>query len=489
MGRTSATLVLVPDPASYQSDQQARPSWVVLGSAVSVRRQVGGVVLAAALLPLLTWGMTAERTHLALVDEVLLYLVALIAITLLGGLLPAVLAAVAASLLLNWYFTPPLHTWTVDAPQNLLALVLFVTVGVIVSGTVHLAARRSGLAARSSHEAAVLLALARTVLGGDDTAAQVLGQLGEALGGSAELVERVGEDWVPVAAGGTPRGTVTTYAVRPSLRLRLTGNVVGTGPRLIDGFAAQAAAALDRERLRRQAAASEALAEANRIRTALLAAVGHDLRTPLASVKAGVSALRQTDVTLSDEDRQALLATVEEGADRLDSLIGNLLDLSRLQTGALHPSVRPTSLDEVAPLALRGLTGPVRLDLPEDLPLIGTDPGLLERVLANLLANAVRFSAGGRPPVLTARADTTGVTVEVVDHGPGIPADARARVFEAFQRLDDRSAGGVGLGLAVAKGFVEAMGGTIRAFDTAGGGLTMQVRLPLAEAEPVTISS
>jgi two-component system, OmpR family, sensor histidine kinase KdpD len=476
----------VPDPAS---DQQHPRSWVALGGAVSLRRQVGALLLAAALLPLVTDVMAAERRHLALVDEVLLYLVALVGITLLGGLLPAVASAIAASLLLNWYFTPPLHTWTVDAPQNIFALVLFITVAVIVSSTVHLAARRSALAGRSSHEAAVLLSLARTVLGGDDSASDVLRRLAETLGGSAELVERVGDDWVTVASGGGANGRTTTYAVRANLRLQLSGDVPGTGPRLIDGFAAQAAAALDRERLRRQAAESEALAEGNRIRTALLAAVGHDLRTPLASVKAGVSALRQTDITLSDDDRLALLATVEEGADRLDGLIGNLLDLSRLQTGSLHPLVRPTSLEEVAPLALRGLTCPVRLELPEDLPLVDTDPGLLERVLANVMANAVRYSPTGRPPMLTARADSTGVTVEVVDHGPGIPADAKLKVFDAFQRLDDRSSGGVGLGLAVAKGFVEAMGGTIRAFDTDGGGLTMQVRLPLAQAEPLAASS
>lgn len=452
-------------------------------TAVSVRRQAGGFVLAIALLPAATVVMAAERAHLALVDEVLIYLVALVAITLLGGLLPAVASAIATSLLLNWFFTPPLHTWTVDAPQNLLALVLFVTVAVIVSGTVDLAARRSALAAESSHEAAVLLSLAHTVLAGDDTAANVLQRLGETLGGSAELVERVGDDWIPVAAGGVAADGAASFAVRANLRLRLTGDVKSMGPRLIDGFGAQAAAALDRERLRRQAAESEALAEGNRIRTALLAAVGHDLRTPLASVKAGVSSLRQTDIVLSDDDRLALLATIEEGADRLDGLIGNLLDLSRLQTGSLQPLVRPTALEEVAPLALRGLTGPVRLELPEDLPLVSTDPGLLERVLANLLANAVRYSPTGRPSTLRARADSTGVTVEVIDHGPGIPAVAKARVFEAFQRLDDRSGGGVGLGLAVAKGFVEAMGGTIRAFDTDGGGLTMQVRLPLAAKE------
>ncbi|MDX6257513.1 MAG: two-component system, OmpR family, sensor histidine kinase KdpD [Frankiales bacterium] len=465
MTTASVRLVVVPTPRS----------------AVSLRRQLGGLLLAVLLLPLVTASMAAERRHLALVDEVLIYLVALIGITLLGGLLPAVGSAVAASLLLNWFFTPPLHTWTVDAPQNLLALVLFVTVAVIVSGTVDLAARRSALATRSSYEAGVLLSLARTVLGGEDTAAAVLTRLSDTIGGSAELVERIGPDWVRVAAGGPPiKAPATTYAVRANLRLRLAGDAMS--PRLIDGFGAQAAAALDRERLRQQAAEAGALAEGNRIRTALLAAVGHDLRTPLASVKAGVSSLRQTDITLPDEDRLALLATIEEGADRLDGLIGNLLDLSRLQTGSLDPLVRATSLDEVVPLALKG-SGTVRLDLPDTLPLVATDPGLLERVLANVLANAVRYSPAGRPPSLTARADSTGVTVEVVDHGPGIPAEAKLRVFEAFQRLDDRSSGGVGLGLAVAKGFVEAMGGSIRAFDTDGGGLTMQVRLPLADKE------
>ncbi len=449
-------------------------------SAVSSRRQVGGLALAVVLLPLATAVMAAERPHLALVDEVLIYLVTLVGITLLGGLLPAVTSAVAASLLLNWYFTPPLHTWTVDAPQNLLALVLFVAVAVIVSATVDLAARRSSTATQSSYEAGVLLSLARTVLGGEDTAAAVLTRLSTTIRGSAELVERSGEDWTTVACGGPSiTSSFTTYAVRANLRLRLTGDVSATGPRLIDGYAAQAAAALDRERLRDQAAQAGALAEGNRIRTALLAAVGHDLRTPLASIKAGVSSLRATDVTLSEADRFALLATVEEGADRLDGLIGNLLDLSRLQTGSLHPSLRATALDEVAPLALKGL-GRVRLELPDTLPLVSTDPGLLERVLANLLANAVRYSPSGRPPTLAARADSTGVTVEVIDHGPGIPADAKVRVFEAFQRLDDRSSGGVGLGLAVAKGFMEAMGGSVRAFDTDGGGLTMQVRLPLA---------
>ena len=474
MTATSATL------GSVGLQRTTPTGWMSLGAALTLRRQAAGVVLAAVLLPTATASMAAGREHLALVDEVLVYLVALVVITLVGGLVAAVLAAVAASLLLNWYFTPPLHTWTVDAPQNLLALFLFVTVAVVVSATVHLAARRSALAIRSSYEAGVLLSLARTVLGGQDTAADVLARLAQTAGGRAELVEREGDDWHVVAGAGESAAEPTTYAVRENLRLRLSGDAHDLSARLIDGFAAQAAAALDRERLRGQAAEAGALAEGNRIRTALLAAVGHDLRTPLASVKAAVSSMRQTDVTLAEDDRHALLATIEEGADRLDALIGNLLDLSRLQTGSLHPQLRATALDEVAPLALRGLAGPVRLELPDNLPLVDTDPGLLERALANILANAVRYSPKGRPPTLVARADSSGVTLQVVDHGPGVPNESKTVVFQAFQRLDDRSTGGVGLGLAVAKGFVEATGGSIRAFDTEGGGLTMQLRLPLA---------
>ena len=213
--------------------------------------------------------------------------------------------------------------------------------------------------------------------------------------------------------------------------------------RLLDGFAAQAAAALDRDRLRTQAAQAEALAEGNRMRTALLAAVSHDLRTPLASIKASVSTLRQTDVQWTPADEAALLATIEQGADRLDALIGNLLDMSRLSTGSLQPFLRPTAIDEVAPVALRGLDGggAVRLAVPDGLPLVRTDPGLLERVLANLFANALAYSPPGRPPAL--RASQSGGQRAPGDHRPRAAAcrtTLKIRMFEPFERLD--AAGG-----------------------------------------------
>jgi two-component system, OmpR family, sensor histidine kinase KdpD len=448
---------------------------------IDLRRQLAGAALAVAGLPALTALLVVWRDHLNLSDDLLIYLVAVVAVTVVGGFWPAVFAAVAASLLLNWYFTEPLHNFTIAEPKNLLALVLFVTVAVAVSSVVHLAARREADAARSAKETASLLALAQTVLGGADTPADVLDHLTASHGGHAELLERVGGRWVKVAASGAADAdtSVIRFEVRPDLALEVRGQAASATTSLLAGYTAQAVAALDRARLRTQAAQAEALAEGNRMRTALLAAVSHDLRTPLASIKASVSSLRQTDVHWTAEDEADLLANIEQNADRLDALVGNLLDMSRLQTGSLAPFLRATAVDEVAPVALRGLDDSDQLQIivPDDLPLVRADPGLLERVLANLFSNALRYSPADRPPLLRAREDGERVTIEVVDHGPGVPGDQKARIFEPFQRLDERSSG-VGLGLAVAKGFAEAMGGTIVAVDTPGGGLTIRVSLP-----------
>jgi two-component system, OmpR family, sensor histidine kinase KdpD len=483
----SVTLVVVDYPAespqvvreletgSQEPDAQA---------SLSVRRRVAAVVLAAIALPVLTAVLAAARPYLSLDDELLLYLVAVVAVAIVGGFWPAVSAAVAASLLLNWYFTPPLHTFTIDRPENLLALLLFVTVAVTVSSVVHLAARRAVQAARSASEAASLLALAQTVLSGADTPAAVLDHLVTTLGGRAELAEHVKGRWVSVAVSGdaSPAAACLRIKARRNLVLDVAGQTSSAGRRLLEGFAAQAAAALDRERLRTQAAQAEALAEGNRMRTALLAAVSHDLRTPLASIKASVSTLRQQDVAWTEEDQAALLATTEESADRLDALIGNLLDMSRLATSSLQPFLRPTAVDEVAPVAAHGLDGAasLRMDVPDGLPLVQTDPGLLERVLANLFANALAYSPPGRPPALVARQAGDRVVLEVVDHGRGVPDELKDRIFEPFERIGGHGTPGVGLGLAVAKGFAEAMGASLHAADTEGGGLTMRITLPVA---------
>ena len=450
-------------------------------SGLSPRRQIAGAALAVAGLPSLTALLYAVQRDLNLSDDLLIYLVAVVAITVIGGFWPAVFASVAACLLLNWFFTAPLHTFTIAEPRNLLALVLFVTVAVAVSSVVHLAARREADAARSAKETESLLGLAQTVLGGADTPGDVLDHLTASHGGHAELLERVSARWIKIASSGEVSLDTRTlrFEVRPDLALEVSGQAASATTSLLAGYTAQAVAALDRARLRTQAAQAEALAEGDRMRTALLRAVSHDLRTPLASIKASVSSLRQTDVRWSAQDEAELLANIEQNADRLDALVGNLLDMSRLQAGSIEPFLRATAVDEVAPVALRGLDDADQLLIvvPDDLPLVRADPGLLERVLANLFSNALRHSPPDQRPLLRAREDGDRVVLDVVDRGPGVPADLKELIFEPFARLDERSPG-VGLGLAVAKGFAEAMGGTIVATDTPGGGLTVRVTMP-----------
>jgi two-component system sensor histidine kinase KdpD len=453
---------------------------------LSPRRQKAGAALAAAGLPSLTALLDVLQSHLNLSDDLLIYLVAVVAVTVVGGFWPAVLAAVGACLLLNWFFTAPLHTFTIAEPRNLLALVLFVTVAVAVSSVVHLAARRESDAARSAKETESLLGLAQTVLGGADTPGDVLDHMTASHGGHAELLERLGPRWITIAASGEAGQSAATlrFEVRPDLALEVRGQAASATTALLAGYTAQAVAALDRARLRTQAAQAEALAEGDRMRTALLRAVSHDLRTPLASIKASVSSLRQTDVRWSPQDEAELLANIEQNADRLDTLVGNLLDMSRLQAGSLEPFLRATAVDEVAPVALRGLDDADRLLIvvPDDLPLVRADPGLLERVLANLFSNALRHSPAGQRPLLRARPDGGQVIMDVVDRGDGVPAGFKERIFEPFARLEGGTHG-VGLGLAVAKGFAEAMGGTITALDTPGGGLTVRVTMPAVVSE------
>jgi two-component system sensor histidine kinase KdpD len=240
--------------------------------------------------------------------------------------------------------------------------------------------------------------------------------------------------------------------------------------------------ALEQQRLTAEAQAARPIAQADRMRTALLAAVSHDLRTPLASAKAAVTSLRSGDIQWTAEDHDELLATADESLDRLAHLVDNLLDMSRLQAGALSVFPRPADLAEIVARSLDDLGPPgksVTVDIPEDLPEVDVDAAILERVIANLTANALRYSPTGTPPRLTASALGDRVELRVVDRGPGIPEADRDRMFVPFQRLGDTdNTTGVGLGLALSRGLTEAMDGTLEPEDTPGGGLTMTLSLP-----------
>ncbi|MEU3512179.1 sensor histidine kinase KdpD [Streptomyces longwoodensis] len=433
-----------------------------------------------------------NAVDLGLANDMLLFLTVTVAAALLGGLLPALGSAALGCLLLNYFYTPPLHRWTVADPKNIVAIVIFVGVGVSVASVVDLAARRTHQAARLRAESEILSYLAGNVLRGETSLEALLERVRETFGmESAALLERA-DDLAPWTCAGRagvggpverPEDADVDVPVGDHMALALTGRVLpAEDRRVLAAFAAQAAVVLDRRRLREEADRARALAEGNRIRTALLAAVSHDLRTPLAGIKAAVSSLRSDDVAWSEEDQAELLEGIEAGADRLDHLVGNLLDMSRLQTGTVTALVREIDLDEVVPMALGGVAeDSVELDIPETLPMVAVDAGLLERSVANLVENAVKYSPPGRPVLVAASALADRVEVRIVDRGPGVPDEAKERIFEPFQRYGDAPRGaGVGLGLAVARGFAEAMGGTLTAEDTPGGGLTMVLTLRAA---------
>ncbi|MCW8378406.1 sensor histidine kinase [Streptomyces justiciae] len=440
---------------------------------------------------LLTVLLTSVTREVGLANDMLLFLTLTVAAALLGGLLPALASAVVGSLLLNWYFTPPVHTLTIADPDNIVAIAIFVGVAVAVASVVDLAARRTHQAARLRAESEILSFLAGNVLRGETSLEELLERVRETFGmESAALLERASDVEPWTCAGsvgprpcGSPEDADVDVPVGDHMALALTGRVLpAEDRRVLAAFAVQSAVALDRRRLQEEADRARTLAEGNRIRTALLAAVSHDLRTPLAGIKAAVSSLRSDDVAWSEEDQAELLAAIEEGADRLDHLVGNLLDMSRLQTGTVTPLIREVDLDEVVPMALGGVPeDSVELDIPETLPMVSVDKGLLERVVANVVENAVKYSRQDEPVLVSASAIADRVEVRVVDRGPGVPDEAKERIFAPFQRYGDAPRGaGVGLGLAVARGFAEAMGGTISAEDTPGGGLTMVLSLRMA---------
>ncbi|MCW2945501.1 MAG: sensor histidine kinase KdpD [Actinoallomurus sp.] len=455
------------------------------------RRRMAGWLLALLAPPILTGLLSIRGGRFGLPTELLFFLALTVAVALMGGLWPAIVAAVAGFLLVNWFFTPPLHTFTVAELENAFALLVFVAVAVAVATVVDIAARRSSQAARARSEATTLSLLATSVLRGEDALPELLERVRETFGlSSVALLERSGDIWARVAwagpdACGRPEEADVRVQVSETLTLALCGRVLPAADRrVLAAFAYQAAAALDRQRLAEQAKEARRLAEGNKIRTALLAAVSHDLRTPLASIKASVSSLRSGDVRWDPADEAELLATIEESADRLDRLVANLLDMSRLQTGVVNPLARPVTLDEVIQPSLANVPAErVEIDVPEDLPPIVADPGLLERSLANVVENAVRH--GGSEPVrMTASRRGDMIELRVSDRGPGVPDSAKSRMFEPFQRLGDRPRGdGIGLGLAVARGFAEAIGGDLHAEDTAGGGLTMIFSLPTEKAD------
>ncbi|HEY3896783.1 MAG TPA: DUF4118 domain-containing protein [Pseudonocardiaceae bacterium] len=443
----------------------------------------------------------AGRSLFGLPTDAVLFLLAVVSVALVGGLGPALLAAVLGGLLLNFFLTPPLYTMTIAGRENAITVVLMLLVAVLVAMVVDRAARRAEQAARARTEASLLASYARTVLTDPDPLPRLLDKVRENFAlTSVALLERHDGRWQLAASTGADPClspdqadiTVTDGDVMVGLALR--GHPVTAADQLtLEAAAGQALLALRQQRMAAEAAQAQRQAHTAALRTSLLSAVGHDLRSPLTSIKAAVSSLRDQELRLSATDSAELLATIEESTDRLHALVDNLLDSSRLATGAITPALQPVGYDEVVLRALSGIDGAraIGVDIDEALPHVLADAGLLERVIANVIDNALRH--GGESPIaVRASAHANHVELRVVDHGPGIPPGSAASMFAPFQRMGDRDAtSGIGLGLSVAQGFTEAMGGTIDTEDTPGGGLTIVVSLPTAPptAKPRPIDS
>lgn len=452
-------------------------------------------ILAPVIPVALTLALVPFRDAVSLSTVLLAFLLGVVATSLVGGLLPAVGTAVVAGLLVNFFFVAPVGTFTIAEPENAFAIVAFVIVASVVATIVDRSTALTQEAARRRAEANVLASLSVGVLGRGNGVKALLDQACETFAmRSAALFESSagsrGMAMVEVSGDMPPRSVDDADVVvdaGPGLVMALSGAPLpASDRRMLDAFAAQAAAVLERNRLTARAADATRLRESDSIRTALIAAVSHDLRTPLAAIKASLSTLQDPTLPLPEADRTALLDNAAEAADRLDALLSNLLDLSRIQAGAVRPILEPVSLDEILQQALRGVPDQdVSDETDESLPLLLTDSGLLERAVANLVENAVHHSPADTPVRVCAAVVPDGsLQLRIIDQGPGVDEADRDRMFQPFQRLGDAPDGaGVGLGLAVARGLSTAVGATLEAEDTPGGGLTMVMSIPLAHVD------
>ena len=464
-----------------------------LAGAVTMKRRILGFILALLGGPLVTWLLASFRSPESITSDVLTYQLLVVLVALIGGIWPALFAAFLSGLTLDFFFVEPIHTITVDEPLHLLALVLYVLNAVLVSYVVDQAARRTRAAKRSAAESELLATISGSVLRGQSALQALIGRTREAF--NLTEVRLIADGQILLSDGEpTEAAHVTTVPVGTRATLELHGgDLQASERRLLAVIAAQIDAAMEHSALTATANEVGPLAETDRVRSALLTAVSHDLRRPLAAATAAISGLRSTDVTWSASDRDELIATADESLQVLASLVTNLLDVSRVEAGVLGVSLDAIDAEDVILPSLDELKlGPqgIELDLDPNLPTLIADQGLLQRVVVNLLANASRFA----PPGTRVRISTSsfGGTVEirVIDHGPGIAPERRDDIFVPFQRLGDTdNLTGLGLGLALSKGFTEGMGGTLEAETTPGGGLTMVISLPAAHTESADSAS
>lgn len=441
--------------------------------------------MAAALLIPATIYLAVVLPTFTLSSALLLLLFEVVLVAVASNMLVSVLMAVVAVLLANWFLVLPQHTFLISNTDDIVLLIVFVLTAIGSSVVVTRTQRSRQVAERAAFEADTLRRSVQQRADEADPEA-ILSQVRRQFG--LEWVQLRDRRGTVIAASGTPAAAetaTTSGAVELDEELPDEYRMLGQGPsrmgvdqRMLHSLGVAALRAWQNRYLAVEAARAEDLEAADRARSALLASVGHDLRTPIAAISLSASALGSTtaDSTAHDE----LVTTIQESADRLDSLVANLLDMSRLEAGTLIASLAPVDVEEaLAQAAAQAGSAAVTVSVPTDIHDVLADAGLLERILANLLSNAVRHSPTGLPIELSAIQVGDRVDLRVIDHGSGMDDLDPDHLFTPFQSSGDRTPSGIGLGLAIAHGFAEAMGGQLTATATPGGGLTVTTSLPV----------
>lgn len=417
-----------------------------------------------------------------------LLLLLAVVLTALFGYAAGALASAAGFLSLNFFFTPPVHTFAVEAGEDVFALVVFLAVAAVVATLVARATELRAKAEQGAREARIRLDITNRLMAGErpDAVAQGAVDALVLLFGLASCSLRMGTMTVAAAGAAEPGEPLHMKSGPGEVDLLLArGRALSDDDRaVLEALVVGLGTALERVRLGAEAHEARLRAAVGRTRSGFLSAVSHNLRTPLAAIKASVSTLLAPDAHLDRADERSLLETIYSETDRLERLVTKVLDLSRIRAGGLEPDPQPVDLAGLAQTAIRRLRPLarghlVRLDLPDDLPELRLDVTMMEQVFLNLLENALRFAPPGSEIRVEAHGDDGGVVVRVADHGPGIPEADRERVFSEFVRGDSRpESPGTGLGLAIVRAMVVAHDGTVWCEETPGGGATLAFRVP-----------
>jgi two-component system sensor histidine kinase KdpD len=422
------------------------------------------VIASAAAVTIVTAAVALFKPYVPVLSLGVLYVFAVLPVAVVWGLELAVAVSVASMLAFNWFFLPPTHTFQLRDGANWLALTVYLVTAFVVSALAAHARHRREDAEQRRREADVLAEAAGDLLRGTELSAELekLAQLTAGVLGVRDARIELGEQ-----PGGVPievnRRRVATLVVEEPLNPVIAR-------RFLPALAALLAVAVGRAELEAEALEAEALRRSDVVKTALLRAVSHDLRSPLTAIVAGADALASEEIHLDAGDQAALVAAIREEAARLNRVVSNLLDVSRLEAGAVESHPELWSVDELVGQAIDSVhAGADRIvvELDPDAPPVRVDAGQVERVIANLIENALRFSPPGTPVVVRAEHGATELRIHVVDRGPGVAAADRNTVFQPFRR---GATGGSGLGLAIARGFTEANGGRLWTQEDPAGG-------------------